>query len=126
MIRLARALLAAALLAGCAARPLRPAVLDQAAAEAQTPASQEGAQLAPVAFAEAEKLRRDADAAQAAGDASSAQFLAEQSIAAYARAFAQARAVRAARALDEVRGPLDVATAELNKLKEESSGSPPR
>jgi hypothetical protein len=115
------ALLTAALgaMGGCSSTLARPVVLDAAAAESQSPSSREAAQLAPITHAEAEKLRNDADAAQAAGDPSAAQFLAEQAIATYARAAAQARLVRATRALDEAQAPLAVVTSELDKLKEE-------
>lgn len=115
----AASLVLASLLAGCSTTPARPMMLDTAAAEARSQAAQEAAQLAPVTHAEAEKLRKEADAAQAAGDPTSAQILAEQAIATFARAFAQARLARSGRASDELQQPLDAATAELGKLKEE-------
>jgi outer membrane protein OmpA-like peptidoglycan-associated protein len=106
-------------LAGCSTTPARPVMLDVAAAEARSQAAQEAAQLAPITHAEAEKLRKEADAAQAAGDPTSAQILAEQAIATFARAFAQARTARSARSSDELQQPLGDASAELAKLKEE-------
>ncbi len=106
-------------LAGCSTTPARPVMLDVAAAEARSQAAQESAQLAPVTHAEAEKLRKEADAAQAAGDPTSAQILAEQAIATFARAFAQARIARSTRTSDELQQPLGDASAELARLKEE-------
>ncbi|RYE92374.1 MAG: hypothetical protein EOO75_06870, partial [Myxococcales bacterium] len=119
--RLGRLLLGlgALVVVGCASSRPRPAALDEAIAASRSPAAQLAAQLAPVTFAEAEKLRRDAAAAQDAGDPSSAQILAEQSLATHARAQAQARAVRAAHDLDESRGPLDTTTAELTSLQQQ-------
>ena len=118
-LSVAAGLVLASLLAGCSTTPARPMMLDTAAAEARSQAAQEAAQLAPVTHAEAEKLRKEADAAQAAGDPTSAQILAEQAIATFARAFAQARLARSGRLSDELQQPLDAATAELGKLKEE-------
>lgn len=111
-------LLASSALA-CSPLRVRPAVLDVASAESQTPASREAAELSPVTYAEAEKLRRDAEAAQKDGDSSAAQILGEQALAAYSLAFLQARAVRAARALDEARQPADATAADLARLKDE-------
>ena len=111
--------LALVILAGCASSHPRPASLDEATAIARSPSAQQAAELAPVTFAEAEKLRRDAEAAQAAGDTASAQILAEQAIATHARAAAQGRSVRASHDLDESRAPLDAATAELAALRQQ-------
>jgi flagellar motor protein MotB len=113
------ALCLALCLAGCSASLARPAVLDEAAAASQTAASREAAQLAPLTHAEAEKLRKEAEAAQAAGDPSSAQILAEQAIAVHARAFAQARLLRSQQATDDLQKPLEQAATDLQQLRAE-------
>ncbi|MCS6899307.1 MAG: hypothetical protein RMJ98_06370 [Myxococcales bacterium] len=106
-------------LTSCSTTLARPVTLDLAAAEARSPAAQESAQLAPLTHAEAERLRKEANAAQTAGDPTSAQILAEQAIATFARAFAQARIARSTRAFDELQPPLGEAVAELARLREE-------
>lgn len=112
-------LASALLLQACTTTPARPVMLDTAAAEARSSSAQESAQLAPLTHAEAEKLRKEAEQAYTAGDPSSAQILAEQAIATFARAFAQARTARSTGAEDELKKPNDEATAELEKLKAE-------
>jgi hypothetical protein len=61
----------------------------------QSSAAQTAASLAPEAFAHAEKVRRDAEAAYQAGDISGAQMLAERALAAYQHALVLARIARA-------------------------------
>lgn len=108
------------LLGACASRT-RPAVMAEAERVQQSTPSQEAAELAPASFAEAEKLRRDADQAFAAGDSTSAAILAEQAIAAYGKAFVHARSARSSRALDEAKAELSQTEAELAKLREEQA-----
>ncbi len=108
------------LLAGCT-HMSRPAVLGDAAQARQSPAATEAAELAPTSFAEAEKIRRDAEAAYDAGDPSGAQILGEQAIAAYSRAFLHARIARATRALDEAKAEEAAASGELTRLHEEQA-----
>jgi hypothetical protein len=61
----------------------------------QSSAAQTAAALAPEAFAHAEKLRRDAEAAYQSGDLSGAQMLAERALAAYQHELVLARIARA-------------------------------
>ncbi|MFO0660295.1 MAG: hypothetical protein U0165_10770 [Polyangiaceae bacterium] len=113
-------LVAVAALQGCTAH-VRPATLDQAKAAAETPKSHDASELAPASFAEAEALRTSAEKAFADGDTASAAILAETAIAAYERAFAQARIVRAEKARDEARAGLDAVTTDLSKLEQEQA-----
>jgi hypothetical protein len=59
---------------GCTHLP-RPAVMAEADHSRQAPAAQEAAPLAPEAFAHAEKLRREAEAAYRSEDLAGAQIL---------------------------------------------------
>jgi hypothetical protein len=108
---LAVALSASMVWLGACAHPTRPPVMADASREAESPAAREAALLAPEAHAHAEKLRRDADAAWAAGDLPGAQVLSERALAAYQHALVLARIVRANRAATE-------ATASLAKAQE--------
>lgn len=102
----------------CASSP-RPRVLGQADAVADSPAASEAARLAPQAHAQAEKLRRDADAANDRGDFSAAQILGEHSLAAYDHAFALARYVKAEQRLAQAEQALAKAQTELAQLDEQ-------
>lgn len=106
-------------LAACGPVRTRPTSLADAAVAAQTPQSKEAATLAPTSFAEAESLRRAAEAAYDAGDAAGAEIQAERAIAAYARAFADARVVRAGKMGEEAKADLSRAEGDLAKLKED-------
>lgn len=115
-----RALIVAALLlAGCGAVRTRPSSLADARAASETPSAKEASTLAPQSFAEAERLRKAAEEADAKGDTASAQFLGEEAIAAYSRAFVHARAVRAERALEIAKTEQSKAEEELGRLQGE-------
>jgi hypothetical protein len=114
-------LVAALALAACAPVRTRPSSLADAAAAAETPQSQEAKSLAPTSFAEAESYRRAAEAAYEAGDPAGAEIQAERAIAAYARAFADARVVRAGRLGEDAKGELSRSQDELAKLKEDEA-----
>lgn len=86
--------------AGCA-HPPRPAVMADADHTRRTPAAQQAEKLAPQAFAHAEKLRKQAEEAYEAEDYVGAQLLSERALAAYQRAHAQARLVRATNLAEE-------------------------
>jgi len=92
----------AALVGACASAP-RPQVLDQAAATARAPALVEAQQLAPQAYAHAQKLERRAEQAHADGDAASAQILGEHALAAYEHAAILARLAKAEQRLGQAR-----------------------
>jgi hypothetical protein len=91
-----------AIFAGCA-RPPRPAVMAEADGVRQTSGAQTAASLAPEAFAHAEKLRRDAEAAYQAGDLAGAQMLAERAIAAYQHALVLGRIASATETANRAR-----------------------
>lgn len=101
----------------CASTP-RPPVLSEAAAVSTTPAAKEASRLAPQAFAEAERLRKKADAAHSDGDMASSQILGEHALAAYAHAFVLARLAKAEKRLADSRLALDKAKADLAALDE--------
>lgn len=102
----------------CASNP-RPRVLGQAEAAAESPAAREARELAPQAHAQAEKLRKDADAAHARGDFSAAQILGEHSLAAYEHAFVLARYSKAEQRLAQAEQAKSQALAELTRLDEQ-------
>jgi hypothetical protein len=103
---------------GCASNP-RPRVLGQADAAAESPAAREARELAPQAHAQAERLRKEADAAHARGDFSGAQILGEHSLAAYEHAFVLARFLKAERRLAQAEKAKSEALAELTRLDEQ-------
>jgi outer membrane protein OmpA-like peptidoglycan-associated protein len=107
---------ALALMAGCASVP-RPSVVAEAGRVSDSPAAREAKLLAPGAFAHAEKLRREAEAAFDDGDHAGAQILAERSIAAYAHAGALARLARSIDASAKAEAELAKAGAELATLE---------
>ncbi len=98
---------------------LRPTVLADVERTRSSPAAREAAELSPDAYAHAEKLRREADEASAAGDPASAQLLAERAIAAYDHAFVLARIVRATRVNDDAQHALKQASAQLERSEAE-------
>lgn len=103
---------------GCTAIPA-PRVLDDVDQARESPSVVAAKRDAPAAFAVAEKLRDDAQAAFEAGDTAGAQILGERALAAYEEAVALARVVRA----DEIRegAAADVAKEEarLAELEKE-------
>jgi hypothetical protein len=117
MKRSALALLVAASLLACASAP-RPPVLSEADAVSTTPASKQAQQLAPQAFAEAERLRREATRAHDDGNNAAAQILAEHALAAYSHAFVLARLVQGEQRLAKSELDLAKAKRELAELDE--------
>jgi hypothetical protein len=99
----------------CAPVP-RPTILAEVERVRQGAAAAEARTHAPAALAHAEKLRKDADAAFAAGDTAGAQILGEQALAAYAHAHALSRIARAEAATDEAEARLTTAKKELAGL----------
>jgi len=87
-------------IAACAPPP-RPAVMAEASQVGSTPAAAESAELAPQAYAQAEKMRALAEEAYANEDFVGAQLYSERAIAAYHRAHALARIARANRLSEE-------------------------
>lgn len=94
MTRFHRTLIALAWFIGCASLP-RPSVLDRSRATSTSPAQQEARQLAPQAYANAERLRLEAESAFDGGELERARALGEQSLAAFERATTQANLARA-------------------------------
>lgn len=112
-----RALLLAPLLALAAcAPPPRPPVLGDVEQVRAGTAALEAKDLAPAAYAHAEKLRGEAEAAYTAEDLAGAQILGEQALAAYAHAHATARIARADGQGEKARAELALAQAELAKI----------
>ncbi len=99
----------------------RPRVLGQADAVSNTPAAQEAKELAPQAFAHAEKLRTQADQAYSQDDLAAAGVLAEHSIAAYEHAFVLARYVKAEDRLSRAKAALDKAQSAMAQLDEQQA-----
>lgn len=100
---------------GCAGVP-KPLVLDEVARVRTGSAATEAGRYAPDAFARAEKLHADAEAAFTAGDTAGAQLLAERALAAYAHAEALARTARASATTTEAKAALTAAEGELAAL----------
>jgi hypothetical protein len=116
--RLLRASTLGALLitaAACAPVP-RPLVLGEVDAVRGGAAASEASSLAPGAYAAAEKLRKEANAAFTAGDTAGAQILGERSLAAYAHAQALARIARAESGADAAQASLAASKKDLGGL----------
>jgi outer membrane protein OmpA-like peptidoglycan-associated protein len=111
------ALLALPMLLAACAPPPRPPVLGDVDQVRGGPAALEAKVLAPAAYAHAEKLRGEADAAYESGDLAAAQILGEQALAAYAHAHAVARITRADTRTEKGRAELGAAQAELAKIE---------
>src|SRR5262249_27550967 len=109
------ALGAVALLAACAPIP-PPRVLADADRAGESPASRDARDYAPQAWAHAEKLRREADAAFDAHDLAGAQMLAERAIAAYEHASVLARIARAEAITNKAQAEAQGTEAELAAL----------
>lgn len=114
---LSRALLAAPLVLAACAPPPRPPVLGDVDQVRGGPAALEAKELAPAAYAHAEKLRGEASAAYDSGDLAAAQILGERALAAYAHAHAIARIARADSRTEKGRAELAAAQAELAKIE---------
>lgn len=110
------ALVAASLLVAACAPPPRPPVLGDVDQVRNGPAALDAKALAPAAYAHAEKLRGEADAAYAEGDLAAAQILGEQALAAYAHAHAIARIARADARSEKAQAELKAAREELARL----------
>jgi hypothetical protein len=108
-------LVALVALAACAAVP-RPQVLTELDGIRSGAAAAEAKSYAPDAFAHAEKLRTEADAAFEAHDTAGAQILAERAVAAYAHALALARIARAAAQEADAKKAFATAEGELGTL----------
>ena len=105
--------------ASCGA-PMRPALLGDAEKASRSPASVEASQLVPQAFARAQQLRGEADAAYARGELPSALILAERSLAAFEHAAVLAEIVRAMRVAETAREQL-TRSEELRDLDAEQA-----
>jgi len=90
-----RHLLVIVLFVSACAPTSRPAVFAEVDRIRATPSAKEASELAPQAFLSAEKTRRDAELAFAAGDRPGSEILAELAVAAYAQADVLARIARA-------------------------------
>jgi hypothetical protein len=111
------AALTALLIAAAACAPVpRPLVLGEVDAVRSGAAASEASSLAPGAFAAAEKLRKEANAAFAAGDTAGAQLLGEHALAAYAHAQALTRIARAEAGAEAAQASLAASKADLGSL----------
>ena len=109
--------IAALLIAAAACAPVpRPLVLGEVDAVRGGAAASEASSLAPGAFAAAEKIRKEANAAFTAGDTSGAQILGEHALAAYAHAAALARIARAEAGADAAQTSLAASKTDLGGL----------
>lgn len=115
--RSSRAILTALalLLAACTPIP-RPSALADIDRVRVGASAIEAGRYAPDAFARAEKLRTEAEAAFGGSDHAGAQILAERALGAYAHAAALARIARAEVTAREAEGALKAAEAELTAL----------
>jgi outer membrane protein OmpA-like peptidoglycan-associated protein len=107
-------------LGACAPVP-RPTIMTELEGVSTGAAAADARTFAPDAFARAQKLRGEADAAFAAGDNAGAQMLAERALAAYAHAHALARMARAAAQLAEAKAALTTSEGELAALDAEQT-----
>ena len=107
----------ALLIAASACAPVpRPLVLGEVDAVRGGAAASEASSLAPGAFAAAEKLRKEANAAFAAGDTAGAQLLGEHALAAYAHAQALTRIARAEAGAEAAQASLAASKTDLGSL----------
>jgi outer membrane protein OmpA-like peptidoglycan-associated protein len=104
-----------ACLVACAPTP-RPEVMREVESARASAAVQEAAKSAPQAYADAELRRTHAEEAFNNDNATSAQILSEQALAAYTRATVQARLARAQATLSDEQARLAKATAQQNDL----------
>jgi hypothetical protein len=105
------------LLVACGGGPLRVAAIDDMERARGGPAAQEGARLAPEAYARAEEERRIALAQHAAGDDVGAVLHAQRALAAYDHAVAFVRLARATTELADAQKGLDDASAQAGTLE---------
>ncbi|HVK71156.1 MAG TPA: hypothetical protein VM694_42155 [Polyangium sp.] len=109
-----------ALASACAPVP-RPPILSEVDAVQQGAAAKEARDLAPLAYARAEKHRKEAHAAFDAGDVAGAQLHAEWALAAYAHAHTLARVARAEGDAKSTEAELAARQAELSTLDGEQT-----
>ncbi|MBK9265247.1 MAG: hypothetical protein IPM54_36375 [Polyangiaceae bacterium] len=107
-------------LAACAPIP-RPPVFAEVEAVRDNPANAAPRELAPTAYAHADKLRAEAQAAFDAGDVAGSQILAERSLAAYAHALVQARIARAEAEAKDADAALAASQTEIATLDTEQA-----
>ncbi|HSC89221.1 MAG TPA: hypothetical protein VLC09_18190 [Polyangiaceae bacterium] len=107
--------LACAASLACSSTPA-PRSLEQANADAISPAADQARTSAPQAYAHAEQLRQEARSLHAEGNAEEASVVAEQARAAYQEAFAIARGVQAETRLEKAQQELKEAEARLRVL----------
>jgi len=118
LARIGAALVAASLSAACAPVP-KPTVLGDVERVQSGRAATEARTYAPSAYAHADKLRREADEAFAAGDTAGSQLLGERALAAYGHALALARIARADADKASADEKLAATQRELASLEEE-------
>jgi hypothetical protein len=110
---------------GCAS-PARLQVMGEVERVRQGQAVVDARQNAPQAYARAELLRQRADQAFNDGDATSAQILSEQALAAYLRATIEARLTKAEARLAEALVLEKKQAERLAQLSADSNASPPK
>jgi hypothetical protein len=113
--RLSLVIAIALTVAACAPIP-RPSLLADVDRVRTGPVAAEASRYAPDAYARAQKLRDEAEAAFVAGDTAGAQLIAERALAAYARAGAIARTARAEATTTDAKVALSAAEAEVTAL----------
>jgi hypothetical protein len=96
---------------------VRPAILSQVDAVANGPSAKESKELVPQAYVQADRLRRDAEAAAEAGQGPSSELKAERAIAAYGHAQILARIVKAEQRLVAAKTELKQAQVEAMALE---------
>lgn len=106
--------------AACAPIP-RPLVLSEVDAVRGGASASEASNFAPGAYAAAEKLRKEANAAFAAGDTSGAQITGEHALAAYAHAQALSRIARALAGADAAQASLAASKKDFGGLDAEQA-----
>ena len=104
----------------CAPIP-RPDVMSEVDAVQKSAAAKEARELAPAAYAHADKLDRDAEAAFVSGDLAGAQIDSERALAAYAHALAIVRIARAEAATKDADADEKKMQAELAALDAEQA-----
>jgi hypothetical protein len=99
----------------CAGTP-RPRVLSEVDAARKSPAVKQAEQLAPQAYAHAERLREAADQAHSDEDLPRVQVLSEHALAAYSHAVVLSRLAKAQQRLTEATRQLQEANKDLQQL----------
>ncbi len=111
------AAVAVSLLGGCGGATIRVVALDDVERARAAPATQEGAKLAPEAYARAEQERRIALEEHAAGDDVGAVLHAQRALAAYGHALAVVRLARATTELADAQKTLGDATTQVEAIE---------